>query len=99
MTRSIDQKIAEAEAKLARLRQQSRQLENGQKIILGGMLLNAAKKDQKIREWLINEAVNSITREADKNRISPLIDELRKININKDILAGLAQESINKLEI
>lgn len=97
MTRNIDQKIAEAEAKLARLRQQSRQLENGQKIILGGMLLNAAKKDQKIREWLINEAVNSITREADKNRIAPLIDELKQIDTPKDILAGLDQETINKL--
>ena len=35
MAQTIDQKIAEAEAKLARLRQQSRALENVQKIILG----------------------------------------------------------------
>jgi len=34
MMRTIEQQIAEAEARLARLRTQSRQLENGQKIIL-----------------------------------------------------------------
>ena len=45
MTRTLEQQIAEAEAKLARLRTQSRQLENGQKIILGGMLLAAARHD------------------------------------------------------
>lgn len=97
MTRTIDQKIAEAEAKLARLRQQSRQLENGQKIILGGMLINVARKDQKIREWLINETAKSITRDADKNRIAPLIEELKKIDTPKDILAGLDQETIDQL--
>ena len=41
--RTLEQQIAEAEARLARLRTQSRQLENGQKIILGGMLLAAAQ--------------------------------------------------------
>lgn len=96
MARTINQKIAEAEAKLARLHQQSRQLENGQKIILGGMLLNVARKDQKIREWLINEADKSITREADKNRIAPLIEELKQIDTPKDILAGLDQETLDK---
>ena len=49
MTRTIEQQIAKAEARLARLRNQSRQLENGQKIILGGMLLTAARHDPKIR--------------------------------------------------
>lgn len=80
MTRTIDQKIAEAEAKLARLRQQSRQLENGQKIILGGMLISIARKDKKIREWLITEAEKLVPRDTDKKRIAPLIEELKKMD-------------------
>src|SRR5476649_1177159 len=51
-TRTIEQKIAEAEARLARLRTQSRQLENGQKIILGGIVLAAARHDPRIRAWV-----------------------------------------------
>src|SRR4051794_38539606 len=75
--RTLEQQIAEAEAKLARLRTQSRQLENGQKIILGGMLLAAARHDPKIRGWVIKEAGKAVTREIDKKRLEPLLDELK----------------------
>lgn len=54
MALTIEQKIAQKEAELARLRNQSRALENGQKIILGGMLLAEARKDAKIRQWLLS---------------------------------------------
>jgi hypothetical protein len=77
--KSIDQKIAEKEAELARLREKSRALENGQKIILGGMVLAAAKEDAKIRAWLLREAEKSITREVDQKRLAPLLDALRRM--------------------
>ena len=77
---SIDQKIAAAEDRLNRLRQQSRQLENGQKIILGGLLLSAARHDQRIRKWLLDEAAKSVTRDVDKARLAPLLDELAAMN-------------------
>ena len=86
MAQTLEQKIAEAEDKLARLREQSRRTENGQKIILGGMLIHAARKDAKIRTWLLEEADKSITREADKKRLAPLLDSLR-------MTAELNQES------
>lgn len=76
MAQTLQQQMAEAEAKLARLREKSRQLENGQKIILGGLLLNAARKDQRIRKWLLEESAKSVTREVDKKRLAPLLDEL-----------------------
>ena len=78
MAQTLDQKIAEAEDKLARLREQSRRTENGQKIILGGMLIHAARKDAKIRAWLLAEAERSVTREVDKKRLAPLLDTLRR---------------------
>ena len=54
--RTLEQQIAEAEARLTRLRTQSRQLENGQKIILTGMPMEAARHDPKVRAWVIKEA-------------------------------------------
>jgi histone acetyltransferase (RNA polymerase elongator complex component) len=81
--RTIEQQIAEAEARLARLRTQSRQLENGQKIILGGMLLAAARHDPKIRAWLIKEAGKAVKREIDKKRLEPLLEELRAMKDEK----------------
>lgn len=79
MAQTIEQKIAEAEAKLNRLRQQSRQLENGQKIILGGLLLNAAQHQPNIRKWLLDEAAKVVTRDVDKKRLAPLLHELAKM--------------------
>ena len=76
MAQTIDQKIAEAEAKLARLRQQSRALENGQKIILGGILLAEARKEPRIRQWLIDKSNELITRDVDRKRLEPLLAEL-----------------------
>jgi len=74
-TLAIAQKIAQKEAELARLRQKGRKLENGQKIILGGMLLNAARTDTAMRDWLLAEATK-IHREADRKRLAPLLAEL-----------------------
>jgi len=82
--RTIEQQIAEAEARLARLRTQSRQLENGQKIILGGMLLAAARHDPKMRAWVIKEAEKAVTRDVDKKRLQPLLNELKTIGDQKE---------------
>ena len=79
MPHSIQQKIAQKEAELARLRQRSRALENGQKIILGGLLLNAARHQPRIRQCLLTEAEKAVTREVDKKRLAPLLDELAKL--------------------
>lgn len=76
MAQTLEQKIAETEAKLARLREQGRKLENGQKIILGGLLINAARNQPSIRKWLLDEAAKTITRDVDKARLAPLIADL-----------------------
>lgn len=75
----LDQKIAAAEAKLDRLRDKSRALETGQKVILGGLLLARAREDAQIRAWLLAEAQTHITREADVKRIKPLLAKLAKL--------------------
>lgn len=79
MARTLEQKIAALDAKIARLRHQSRQLETGQKIILGGMLLNAARQNPTVRAWLLKETQRAVTREVDKKRLAPLLDELENL--------------------
>ncbi|MCO2575769.1 hypothetical protein FA325_32380 [Pseudomonas aeruginosa] len=76
MALTIDQKIAQKEAELARLREKSRALENGQKIILGGMLLAEARKDPKVRQWVIDMAKATVKRDVDQKRLEPLLAEL-----------------------
>jgi hypothetical protein len=83
MAQTLEQKIAEAEAKLARLRKQTRELENGQKIILGGMLLAEARKDSRARKWVLKLAAENVTREADKKRLQPLLDELAAMGVEE----------------
>ncbi|MBC2410870.1 hypothetical protein FRT60_27970 [Pseudomonas haemolytica] len=80
MALTIEQKIAQKEAELARLRNQSRALENGQKIILGGMLLAEARKDAKIRHWLLSMVQATVKRDVDQRRLAPLIDELAALD-------------------
>jgi len=80
MALTIEQKIAQKEVELARLRNQSRALENGQKIILGGMLLAEARKDAKIRQWLLSMVQATVKRDVDQRRLAPLIDELAALD-------------------
>lgn len=84
MALTIEQKIAQKEAELARLRSKGRALENGQKIILGGMVLTEARKDPKIRQWLLEMAKVTVKREVDMKRLAPLLEELAAM---KDALA------------
>ena len=74
--RSTEQQIAELEAQIARLRERKRTEENGQKIILGGMLLASARHDPKMAAWVIEEAKRGVTRDVDKKRLAPLLKEL-----------------------
>ncbi len=75
--KTIEQQIAAKEAELTRLKDKQRKLENGQKIILGGFLLNEVKADAKIRSWLLRRVAETVTRDIDKKRLAPLLEELQ----------------------
>ncbi len=62
--------------------EESRKLENGQKIILGGFFLNELRTNQKTREWFLREWAGKITRDNDQKRLAPLLEELRGIPAN-----------------
>ena len=48
-----------------------------------GTLLAAARHDPKIRAWVIKEAGKAVTREIDKKRLQPLLDELKAMKDEK----------------
>lgn len=77
---TLKQKIATAATKLEAMRKRDRKadrlLENGQKLILGGLLIEAARKDPTMRDWVL-EATKSVTKEAELKQLRPLLTELR----------------------
>lgn len=79
---TLEQKIAQKEDELARLKEQSRKLENGQKIITGGMILSIARKDPQRAKTLLEDINREVTKKADIDRMQPIIDELTAI-VNK----------------
>ncbi|MCS1966499.1 mobilization protein [Escherichia coli] len=78
MSRTLEQKIADAEARLQRLKAKSRSLDTAQKVIVGAALL------AKVRCWRAKLLLRSflkaeVTRQADVTRILPLINELEAL--------------------
>ena len=48
MALTLEQKIARKEQEVAKLKEQARKLETGQKIVLGGVILAEAKKHPQV---------------------------------------------------
>lgn len=76
---TIEQKIARKEAELNRLKEQSRKLENGQKIITGGMMLSIARNNPQRAKTLLEDINREVTKKADLDRMKSVIDELKAI--------------------
>lgn len=55
MSRALEQKIAEAEARLQRLKAKSRSLDTAQKVVVGAALLAKVRKPEEVqlRAWLL----------------------------------------------
>ena len=81
MSRTLEQKIADAEARLQRLKAKSRSLDTAQKVIVGAALLARVRKPEEtqLRAWLLPFLRREVTRQADVSRIQPLIDELNAL--------------------
>ncbi|MGP5649637.1 hypothetical protein ACTXPO_13525 [Psychrobacter celer] len=75
---SIKQKIARMEDEIARLKVKERKLENGQKIIIGGMMLSMAKDSSIVASKLLEWIEKEVTRKTDLDRLSSVIEELKK---------------------
>ena len=78
MALTLEQKIAQKEDEIARLKAQARKKENGQKIVIGGLMLSVAKDDSRVAKQLLELIETQITRKTDLDRLDNVIDELKK---------------------
>lgn len=76
---TIEQKIAQKEDEIARLKEKARKLENGQKIIIGGMMLSLARNDINIANDLLRNIRQQVTKKTDLDRLDNIIKELEQI--------------------
>lgn len=76
MARSIDQQIAEAQAKLNRLKSRQKAADTRRKIIVGAVVTTEALKDPKIARWMASTLRKNVTRDVDLKEVAGLLDEL-----------------------
>ena len=76
MARSIDQQIAETQARLARLRTRAKATETRRKIIVGAIVTTEALKDPKIARWMAATLRKNATREVDQKELTGLLADL-----------------------
>ena len=76
MARTVDQQIAEAEAKLARLKARAKASETRRKIIVGSVVISNALKEPDKARALAAMLRRTVTREVDMKEIAGLLDDL-----------------------
>ena len=76
MARTIDQQIAEAQARLNRLKTRAKASETRRKIIVGAVVTTEALKDPKIARWMAATLRKNVTREVDQKELVGLLAEL-----------------------
>ena len=76
MARTIDQQIAEAQAKLARLKQRQKASETRRKIIVGSVVISNALKEPEKARALAALLRRAVTREVDQKELVGLMAEL-----------------------
>ena len=76
MARTVDQQIAEAEAKLARLKARAKAGETRRKIIVGSVVISNALKEPDKARALAAMLRRTVTRDVDVKEISGLLDDL-----------------------
>ena len=76
MARSIDQQIAEAQAKLNRLKSRQKAADTRRKIIVGAVAISNALKDPEKARALAALLRRAVTREVDQKEITGLLEEL-----------------------
>ena len=84
MARTVDQQIAETQAKLARLKTRQKASETRRKIIVGAIVTTEALKDPKIARWMAATLRKNATREVDQKELVGLLDELDQVAAKAD---------------
>lgn len=95
-TLSLEQKIAQKEAELARLKEKKEKVANGQKVVLGGMVLSVARKNKDFANQLINMINSEVNRDTDKKRLASIVDELQQVINAKSVITESEQSMVEQ---
>ena len=76
MVGTIEQQVAEAQAKLARLKTRAKAQDTRRKIIVGAIVTTEALKDPKIATWLASTLRKNATRDVDQKELEGLLADL-----------------------
>ncbi len=68
---TLEQQIAQKQDELARLKEKAQKQENAQKIVLGGMLLSVARKNNDVARMVLDMINKEVNRDTDKKRLEP----------------------------
>ena len=74
---TLDQEIALLRKKIALKEKKKRDIENGEKYVIGGMMLALARKDANIKKQLVAWLGAELSRPEDIRRAKPLIARLK----------------------
>lgn len=75
--KKLEQKMAQAELQMARLREQQRKLDAQMKIIIGACVINQCKKDQNFLRT-IEQVIDANASDRDKKRIAGFADWIKE---------------------
>lgn len=81
---TLQQQLAEAEAKLERLKEKAKKQDTAQKVVIGGMMIAYARKNPSNAKRLL-EIMQSELREQDLKRVQGVIDELNLVVGNAEL--------------
>ena len=88
MSRTIDQQIAEAQARLARLRSRQKASETRRKIIVGSVVISNALREPDKARALAALLRRLVTREVDQKEVEGLLGELDAAAASGNVGAG-----------
>lgn len=81
---TLEQQLAEAEAKVARLKEKAKKQDTAEKVVIGGMMLAYARKNPNNAKRLL-ELMQTELREQDLKRVQRAVSELNLIMENEQI--------------
>ena len=78
-TRPIEARLNEVQLKMTRLESLQRKQVNGERFVVGALMIEAARRDPLVRIMLLALFDQQDMRDMDRRRLEPLVDELRKL--------------------
>lgn len=78
---TLEQQLAEAEAKVARLKEKAKKQDTAEKVVIGGMMLAYARKNPNNAKRLL-ELMQTELREQDLKRVQRAVNELNLVANN-----------------